>query len=211
MIAQSYSDLNDSKNSLEAFYNAKSKISNESDYYINTLFNIGLLESLNGNYDNAEPVFIELIQIDPNDFHTYAKLIQIYYHRKEYDKAIPLKEKLYEAYLKGLLTDNMKDMYCFDQFKWKDKLVQAFERFEEGDKKEIYNKQLFYVVNQKEEIEIRIQTEYSPVSIALGGPKYLLCASKENVHFNSGIGFNDDFKYEDLKQAVIKMIESHLE
>jgi tetratricopeptide (TPR) repeat protein len=89
MIAQIYSDLKQNDKALEAFYTAKSKISKESNSYINALFNIGLLESLNGNYDKAELAFIELIQIDPTDYHSYAKLIQIYYHRKEYDKAKP--------------------------------------------------------------------------------------------------------------------------
>jgi tetratricopeptide (TPR) repeat protein len=115
-IAQIYSDQKNNEKALEAFYVAKSKISKESSSYQNTLFNIGLLESLKGNYDKAEPEFIELIQLDPTDYHTYAKLIQIYYHRKDYDKANPYKEKLYAAFKKGELKDNMKDMFCFDQF-----------------------------------------------------------------------------------------------
>ncbi len=207
MIAQIYSNLKDNDKALEAFYVAKSKISKQSNSYLNALFNIGLLESLNENYDKAEPAFIELIQLDRNDYHSYAKLIQVYYHRKEYDKAKPYKDKLYEAYKKGLLKDNLADMYCFDQFKWKDKLIQAFERFEEGNKKEIYNKHLFYVVNQDNEIEFRMQTEYSPVSVEQGGPKYLLCMSKGNEHSTFNIGFNDDFKYDDLKNAAIDILE----
>ena len=134
MIAQAYSDLNDKEKALEAYYAARSKIAKGSDSYTNVLFNIGLLESLKGNYDNTEPAFIELVQIDSTDFHSYAKLVQVYYHQKEYEKAGPYKKKLYEAYHKNQLNDNLKDMFCFDQFKWKDKLVQAFERYEEGPK-----------------------------------------------------------------------------
>lgn len=205
-IAQIYSDKKNNEKALEAFYVAKSKISKESNSYQNALFNIGLLESLKGNYDKAEPAFVELLQLDPTDYHTYAKLIQIYYHRQEYDKAKPYKDKLYAAYKKGELKGNMKDMFCFDQFKWNDKLIQVFERFEEGSK-DIYNKHLFYVVNQDDKIEYRIQTEYSPISVEQGGSKYLLCRTKGDTHSTYNIGFNDNFKYEDLKKSVIDVLE----
>jgi tetratricopeptide (TPR) repeat protein len=210
MIAQIYSDLKQNDKALEAFYTAKSKISNQSNSYINALFNIGLLESLKGNYDKSEPVFVELLQLDPTDFHSYAKLIQIYYHRKEYEKAKPYKEKLYEAHKKGLLKENLKDMFCFDQFKWNGYLIQVFERYENENKGDIYNKHIFYVIDNSDKIVLRVQTEFSPISIELGGPKYLLCANKGGTHYNPGIGFNDDLKYDNLKAEAIKLFERYM-
>lgn len=205
-VAQIYSDQKNNDKALEAFYIAKSKIDKKSNSYINALFNIGLLESLKGNYDKAEPAFVELLQLDPADYHSYAKLIQIYYHKKEYDKAKPYKDKLYEDHKKGLLKDNLKDMFCYDQFKWNDKLIQAYERYEDGSK-EIYNKHLFYIVNPDDKIEYRIQTEFSPISVEQGGLKYLLCRTKGDTHSTFNIGFNDNFKYDDLKKNVIDILE----
>lgn len=210
MIAQIYSDLNQKDKALEAFYMAKSKISKKSNSYINALFNIGLLESLEGNYDKAEPAFVELLILDPTDFHSYAKLIQIYYHRKEYDKAKPYKDKLYEAHKKELLKDNLNDMFCFDQFKWNGYLIQVFERYENENKGAIYNKHIFYVIDNSDNIVLRVQTEFSPISVELGGPKYLLCANKGKTHHNPGIGFNDDLKYENLKAEAIKLFERYM-
>jgi tetratricopeptide (TPR) repeat protein len=209
LIAQIYSDQKNNDKALEAFYVAKSKISKESDSYINVLFNIGLLESLKSNYDKAEPAFIELLQLDPKDYHSYAKLIQIYYQKKEYGKAKPYKDKLYEAHQQGLLKDNLEDMFCFDQFKWGDYLIQAFERYENENKGNIYNKHIFYVVDNAGKIVLRVQTEFSPISAELGGPKYLLCANKGSTHYNPGIGFNDDFKYDNLKAEAIKLFEKY--
>jgi tetratricopeptide (TPR) repeat protein len=206
MVAQIYSDTKDNEKAIEAYYVAKSKISKASDLYLNILFNIGLLESLKGNYDKAEPAFVELLELDPTDYHSYAKLIQINYHRKEYDKAKPYKAKIYEAHNKGQLKDDLKDMFCFDQFKWNDKLIQAFERYEEGST-EVYNKHNFYVVNQEGKIEFRIQTEYSPFSVGQGGSKYLVCMTKGDTHSTFNIGFNDNFNYDDLKKAVIDILE----
>jgi tetratricopeptide (TPR) repeat protein len=210
MIPQIYSNRNETSKALEAFYVAKSKISKETDSYITVLFNIGLMESLNGNHDKAEPIFLEILQLAPDDYQTYAKLIQVYYHRREYDKAKPYKDKLYEASKKGLLKDNLADMFCFDQFKWNDKLIQAFERYEEGPKKTIYYKHLFYVVTADNKIEYRIQTEYSPITDELGEAKYILCMSKGDIHYTFSVGFNDDFKYEDLKAAVIAILDGKL-
>lgn len=205
-VAQIYSDQKNNDKALEAFYIAKSKIDKKSNSYINALFNIGLLESLKGNYEKAEPAFVELLQLDPTDYHSYAKLIQIYYHKKEYDKAKPYKDKLYDAHKNGLLKDNLKDMFCYDQFKWDNKLIQAYERYEESSK-DIYNKHLFYVVNQDDKIEYRIQTEYSPISVEQGGAKYLLCRTKGDTHSTFNIGFNENFKYDDLKKSVIDILE----
>lgn len=210
MIAQTYSELKENDKALDAFYLAKTKISKESSSYINALFNIGLLESLKGNYDSAELAFTELLQLKPDDYHSYAKLIQIYYARKEYNKAKPYKDKIYDAYKNGQLKGNLKDMFCFDQFKWNGYLVQVFERYENEDKGDIYNKHIFYVVDNKDKIVLRVQTEFSPISLELGGPKYLLCATKGTTHYNPVIGFNDDFNYDNLKAEAIKLFEEYV-
>ena len=209
MIGQFYMDLSQNDKALEAYYTAKSKISKKSDSYINILFNIGLLESLQGNYDKAEPFFVEIIKTDSTDYHSYAKLIQIYYHRGEYDKAKPYRVKLYTAHRKGLLKDNMVDMFCFDQFKWNEKLIQAFERYQDSSA-DSFEKHRFYIKDKNDNIEFKIQTEYSPISVEQGSEKYLLCMSKGNTHSTFNIGFNDDFKYDDLKKSVIDILEDRV-
>lgn len=208
-IAQIYSDQKKEDKALEAYYVAKSKIDKRSGSYINTLFNIGLYEALKGNADQAEAAFVELLQLDPEDYHSCAKLIQVYYQKKEYEKAKPLKDKLYEAHRKGLLKDHLVDMFCFDQFKCNGKFIRAYERYEEGSK-DFYNKHLFYVLDENENVEFRIQTEYSPISVEMGGSKYLLCQTKGETHGTFNVGFNDDFKYDDMKKKVIDIIEGKL-
>lgn len=209
MIGQIYSDKKENDKALEAFYVAKSKLDKESSSYANALYNIGLLESLKGNYDKAEPALLELIQIDSTDYHACSKLIQVYYHNRDYAKAKPYREKLYDAYKKGLLEGNLKDMFCFDQFKWNDKLIQGFERYEDGGK-DLYRKHIFYVVNQNDEIEYKIQTEYSAISVEMGGSKYLLCMQKDGTHSTFNIGFSDNFNYDDMKKYVIDVLEGKL-
>jgi tetratricopeptide (TPR) repeat protein len=175
-----------------------------------SLYNAGLQSYMDGQYPEAEIAFKELVNIAPTDYQSYAKLIQAYYAQKKYENASLYRKKLYEFHKKGLLKDNLSDMFCFDQFKWKGKLIQVYERFQEGDSKEIYNKHLFYIVDSKGNIEYRIQSEYSPISVELGGGKYVLCMTKGKVHSTFNISFGDDLIYDTLRQYVVEIIEDKL-
>ena len=208
MIPQAYASKNEPKKALIAFYEAKSKISKTSNSYITVLYNIGLYELLNKNYDKAEVALKELIELSPNDFHSYSKLIQVYYGKKEYEKAEPYKQKLYEAYEKGILKDNLKSMFCFDQFNWKDKLIQVFEKFEVKEGK-LYYKHLFYVVNKDNKTEYRIQTENSPIAVELGSPKYAVGMDRDGTH-STFTFIEENFKYDDLKDIVIKILNEEM-
>lgn len=209
MIPQLYAELNQPEKALEAFYKSKSTISKESDSYINALYNIGLYEFLNKEYDKSEIAYIELNELAPNDYNSYVKLIQVYYGKKEYSKVKPLKEILYQAYKQGKLKDNLKSMFCFDQFEWNGKLILAYERFavKEG---ELYYKHIFYVPNEKGETELTIQTENSPISVKLGGPKYVLGMDKNGTHSTFQYGFEENFNYDDLKKAVMLVLDEKI-
>ena len=209
MIPQIYAELNQPDKALEAFYKSKETISKESDSYINALYNVGLYEFLNKDYDKSEIAFKELIELAPTDYNSYAKLIQVYYGKKEYGKAKPFKEKLYKAYEQGKLTDNLKSMFCFDQFDWNDKLILAYERFA-VKKGKLYYKHIFYITNNKGETEFTIQTENSPVSVELGGPKYVLGMDKSGTHSTFRYGFEEDLNYDDLKKTVILVLEEKI-
>ncbi|HWV66327.1 hypothetical protein, partial [Chitinophaga sp.] len=74
-------------------------------------------------------------------------------------------------------------------------------------KERIFYKHIFYVIDSVGNMEFTIQTEYSPISVEMGGPKYILCGSQGGTHFNYGTGFNDDLKYDDLKNTVIGVLE----
>lgn len=205
MIPQIYAELNQPNKALEAFYASREIISKDSDSYIITLYNIGLYEFLNRNYDKSEVAYKELISLAPNDFNAYTKLIQVFYGKKDYEKAEPLKEKLYTASEAGVLPDYLKDQFCFDQFYWKDKLIFVFERFAVKEKA-LYYKHIFYIPNEKGETEFTIQTENSPISVEMGGPKYVVGMDKGSIH-QTFTFIDENFSYDDLKEIVIRILE----
>ena len=208
-IASIYLILNRLEESLNAYYSTISKLTPDSEDYKDVLFNVGLLEMMNKKYDKAIITYQGLIEKFPKDFHSCAKLIQLYYRNAEYDKIDSLKEVLYNAHSKGELVDsNLEDMFCIDQFDWRNHKVMVFERYETGNSENIYNKHLFYIQDDKKEVLFRVQTEFSPMSVSLGGQDYLLCATlSNNNRFNSGIGFSHGYKYEYLKAVVLPLLD----
>lgn len=207
MVPQVYFNLHQEEKALQALYDNTTKLPHGTEGYTRSWYNIGQMESSDGHYDKAEAAFLNVIQSDSSDFHAYAKLIQVYFHNKAYEKAKPYRAILYNAHKQGMLKENMEDMFCFDQFRWKDKAIQVYERYEEGPKERIFYKHIFYVIDSVGNMEFTIQTEYSPISVEMGGPKYILCGSQGGTHFNYGTGFNDDLKYDDLKNTVIGILE----
>jgi tetratricopeptide (TPR) repeat protein len=204
-----YLDLGKKEEAIKAYYLAAANINKETDDYVRMLYNIGLFELLDKKFEKAEKAFAELLEIVPNDYGAYSKMIQIYYGLKNYDKAEIWRQKLYKAYRKNLLGESQKEMFCFDQFQWKNKLIQVFERYAEPEG-ELYYKHLFYVVNEKNEIDFRIQTENSVIAQEMGSGKYVLGKSEGSTHSTYPIIFQEDFEYENLKQTVIRILEDEV-
>jgi tetratricopeptide (TPR) repeat protein len=208
MIPQMYAELNLPKKALLAFYKSKESVSKESNSYINALYNIGLYEFLNKDFEKSEIAYKELIELAPNDYQSYAKLIQVYYSKKEYEKAEPLKEKLYKAYKKGELKGNLKTMFCFDQFQWKGKTILTFEKFAVKED-ELYYKHIFYIPIEEGKTEFTIQTENSPISEELGTGKYAVGMDKNGTHSTFGF-IKENFEYDNLKSIVVKILEEQI-
>ena len=133
--------------------------------------------------------------------------MQVYYEKKEYDSASPIRDTLYKAYAKGRLKKSLKDRFCYDQFKWKDKNVEAYEKFEtpryKGNAKLVFD-----VFDKDGNIERTIQTEYDPLLVELGTEmKYELGESfgdKEEIFAKQ---FGDKINYDALKQAVLDVLD----
>lgn len=208
MIGQVYSVQHENEKALAIFYNLKESLNKDDENYKTALYNIIDLENEEGRGNEVVPIVDELLAMDSTDYEAITRLIQIHYHNKDYAKGDLLKAKLYAAQRDGRFTGNryMNDRFCFDKFKWTDREVEVYERYEHGKSSNIYNKVIFVILNGNE-VDMTIQTEYSPISIELGGQPYILCGNKGNTHFNYAIGFDDTSKYEDLKAAVLKILD----
>lgn len=210
-IASTYLEEGEQAKALEWYYRGRPHLAQDPETGRRVLFNIGLIEYLVGSNEKAMEAFEDFVEMYPDDYHAYAKLIQTYYRAQQYEKALPWRKKLFEAHAKDELPEHMKDAFCFDQFKWKENDVQVFERFQEGKSKNIYYKHIFYVLDKEGEVLFSIQTEYSPYAVELGTATYLLGMNKGNTHSTFGVGFKEEVDYPSLKTAVMQVLEGQLD
>jgi tetratricopeptide (TPR) repeat protein len=206
-----YQDVKKIEASLSAFKSALALITPSDVDYQLCLYNIGLSHQLLGNAELSKTAFEELHKQNPEDYKAIAKLIQAYYSLGEFDKTKPLKELLYNAYKSKKLPENMSDMYCFDQFKWNDKLVMVFELFNEFDSDVIYIKHKVYIMDSKNEIESVIQSE-SSVAVRQTKGKYIFAhIINNNRYVYWSYKFDDDYNYNEFKEQILNILNNKIE
>ena len=209
LMGEIYQQQNKIENSLAVYKTALRELTPGDDSYQNCSFNVGLSQQLIGVFPEAKETFEKHISFYPTDFLAMAKLIQVYYSLNEFDKALPYKQKLYAAHKEKKLPEQMKAMFCFDQFIWNGKRVMVFENFEEPDAF-MFVKHHFYVMGDNGKVDCRIDSE-SSVAIRMNGSKnkYVLCMVKGESHFTYWqYVFNDNYKYPELKTAVLDILNA---
>lgn len=209
LMGEIYQQQNKVENALTMYKTALAQLKPGDDSYQSCSFNVGLSQQLMGALSEAKETLEKHVSVYPADFHAMAKLIQVYYSLNEFDKALPYKQKLYTAHKEKKLQEQMKDMFCFDQFIWNGKRVMAFENFDEPDGF-MFVKHHFYVMDDNGKINCRIDSE-SSVAIRMNGSKnkYVLCLVKGESHFTYWqYVFNDNYKYPELKTAVLDILNA---
>lgn len=209
MIPQIYATLGDSTAAILNFYIAKERINKKTSSYNNILYNLGVFEHLKGNYDQGERALKELIMLEPDDYAAFVKLIQVLYAQKKYGEAQDYKKVLYAAKKQNRLQGSLENMFCFDQFKWNEFSIQAFERYEE-EKETPYYKHLFYVSNLEGEIQFRLQTENIVAAEKVGRPAFAIGKNLDDAHFTYAIINKDDLTGDVLKSLIIRILNGEI-
>ncbi|MFD1166566.1 tetratricopeptide repeat protein [Sphingobacterium daejeonense] len=210
-ISQTYVDMGKFDLAVNIAQEALKHVDKGSDEDLMYNYNLGLFESLQGNFEKSIPYFEYVIQMNPKDYDAQSKLIQSYYHLEEYDKAEPFKKNFYKAFADSLLVGTeQEDMFCVEQFNITGKKILAFERYEDGKSSKIYNKHCFYILKPDGTIDFRVQSEYSPFA-KNGEMLYYLCASYSvTSRYNSGIVYTNDYSYQKVSRDAKKLIEEIL-
>lgn len=209
LLAESYQKTNKNKEALETYKKGISLLAPSDENYSISLYNYGLVQLLDGD-SNAVITFEKFCKLFPKDYSAMVKLIQSYYLIGRYEEAKPIRTILYEAHRKKKLPSAMKEMFCFDQFLWNGRRVMVFERFDEP-KDDLIVKHQFYILKDDGEIDFQVRSESSIAVRMTPGNKYVLCLVKEGSYNTSWkYIFNDDYKYDELKAAVISILNNDL-
>lgn len=207
MLGQIYQGQNKSEQASATYQHALNQLSEDDEMYQNTSFNLGVTQQLTGKIHDARKTFEKHIALYPTDFHALAKMIQVYYALEQFEKAAPLKKKLYAAHEAKRLSADMEKQFCFDQFVWNGKRVMAFEKFAEPDDF-LFAKHHFYVMTDNNEIDYQIDSESSAaIRLTDSKNKYVLCLVKNQTHHTYWqYVFSDYYQYPDLKVAVLNIL-----
>ena len=205
-LARALQENRQTDEAFAAYYRALEVLDPEGATYRECLQRLGTAEYLRGNLFSAEAAFHRLLDLDPNDYQGIGKLIQVHFAKKEYQKGMALKMHLYSAYNRAQLPKEMAENgFCFDQFEWEGKRIYAYERFEEPEG--YYVKHRFLVTDSQDRLLLTVQTEHT-LEASLLGKKYILGKVEGDKHvLFEKMAFDDNFDYESLKKAVIRVLE----
>lgn len=158
LMGEIYRKQNMNDEAVRSFQTALSKIDTSDEEYPRASFNLGLVYQLSQQYENAKAVFLHHLDLFPEDIEAVCKMIQLYTALGELDKIAPYQKILFDAAEKNNLPRHMKDMYCFDQFNWNERLVMAFEYFEENQESYI-SKHKYFILKEGDEIDFAVFSE----------------------------------------------------
>lgn len=209
LLAESYQKTNRNKEAKESYKKGISLLAPSDENYSISLYNYGLVQLLDGD-SNTFITFEKYCKLFPNDYSAMAKLIQSYYLAGKYEDAKPIRAQLYEAHKRKKLPSTMEEMFCFDQFIWNGHRVMVFERFDEP-KKDLIVKHQFFILKDDGEMDYQVRSESSIAVRMTPGHKYVLCLVRDGSYSTSWkYIFNDDYKYIELKAAVITILDNDL-
>lgn len=206
MVPRIYREAGKHEDALKYSYSARDKLPRGTDSRQLILYNIGLQEYLYRNYGKAEKALLELLKENPEDYRACEKLIQIYYASGREHMSQPWKEKLYDAWKRGDMTDPPGNSFCFDQFTWNNYRILVRESFSENSH-ELNFKHIFYIQPEEGNLFI-IETETLPESFEKG--VYTLGMIRDRMHYSFGVYFQKGFYYYELKGAVLDILRGKI-
>jgi tetratricopeptide (TPR) repeat protein len=215
LLGELFQENKDYVKALNVYQQALERIKPGNEKHKNVSFNLGLMMQLNGKFLEGKKVFKDHCLLYTEDYLAISKLIQMHHALNEYDSVAQYKSILYEAYKFGKLEDQMKVIFCIDQFSLKGKKIMVFERFAEFDKNHdtsLYNKYQFYVLDLLGKIQSSLDLETSiMLNLESGKQKYVLCYAKEGTHItNYDMVFYRDTPYKELKSSAMEVLNTYL-
>ena len=212
-VAYIYHGKQDFEKALKMYYVAAEKISQQNNYYVITLQNIGQLEyTYTQNYKKSAIAYADAIALRPKDYKMYPKLIKAYNASKEYSKADSVFQLMKAAYKNNeLADDDMKyKVVGIDEYEWGKQKITVFESLE--DPKEVLDiSYKVYLLNMKGDKVERIFKVEKTIQIS-GGLKHFLCEQKDDSHFTYPYGWKTDvIPLEDLKKAITLVLENKIQ
>jgi tetratricopeptide (TPR) repeat protein len=199
---------------LEEYYRSASIIDKSVPTYLGILENIGLLEyTINKNYKKSIAAYAEMINLNPENYDLYPKLIKAYYANEDFKEGDSLISILKNEFDKGGLSGKFKKYgnVPIAEFQWNDQKVAVYKNFKEPTETLDILYKVYLLTPDGKGIERTLMTEKT-IQLGENGPKHLLCEREKNgAHHTYSYGWaTDNIDYLSLKKAAIAVFDKEL-
>jgi len=179
------------------------------------LFNGGLAAFMSQDFATAEKLWKSLTELDPDDWHARAKLVQTYQALGDMKARDDQRRKLLDLRKSGKLGDLKKlDFYCREQFEAAGKKLMVFEHFElKGERALRYVFSVLDDSGEGEEFRISLGSYETTnlIAVETGGVKkgdllFHLDGYYKWGHATYGF-FTPEPSYDEVRKIVIGILE----
>lgn len=204
-------ELKDYNSAISNYKNAMKSYEEGSKDYKDNYYNMALCQQLLGNYKDAEESFTKYLILYPDDYQAQTKLLQSFYALEKYDKAKIIEEQLINAYQENKLPLHLMEMYCFHQFKWNNYNIMAFKAYEKYEGEPVIWMHRFFLLDEEEEILIKIETQLDSLDSTSELEKYLLCKiENDTIYRYSNLNIDKNTEYKLLLEAVLDILNKNV-
>lgn len=211
MIGATHANMNNIKNALDTFYVAKSRIVKDKELYVTVLYNIAKLEYDSENYMKAHSAYSELVEYFPDDYYSHEKIVECCNSVGDFSHSDASRAKLQDAYKKEQLKNTpLSDKFCIGNFTIEDKEIVGYERYEEPAGKP-FVKYIYYVTNDKGNVESTIKLEYIPSLKGEIKGSYKPVMEKDGSRYTYAMLFDESVKYSTLQPYIADIVSGEVE
>lgn len=212
-VAYIYHGKQDLEKALRLYYVAADKVPKQNRYYVATLRSIGQLEyTYTQNYQKSALAYAEAIEMKPEEYEYYPKLIKAYNAAKEYTKAEGIFDLMKTAYNNKQLPEKEMKYKCtsIEEYEWNKHKLTVYKSFEDPKKPLDVLYKVCLLDKSGTTIE-RIFTVEKTIQVG-NGNKNLLCEVKDGSHLTYPYGWKTDtIPLEDLKKVISLVLDEKMQ
>ena len=214
-VAQIAHEKEDFNKALTGYYEALTILPKTNQYYLLSLTGIGQIEyTVTKDYAKSAKAYAEAVQLSPDDYELYYKLMKSYNAAKDYQKADSIFSLVKKAFEKGKLPKEDMEIktVAIAQFDWNGQ--SAVVRRSLVDPKEVLDisYKVFLLTKAGDKVERRFVVEQT-IQFEKDGAKYLLCEQDKATgsHITYPYGWTmDTIPVEELQKAVIMVLDKKM-
>lgn len=209
-IANIYSELKNYADAVTYYKKAIAKVEVSTSTHQVYNYNLGLNHQLNEDFDAANTVFLDHINLYPTDYHAISKLIQVRYQSGGWADTEELKTRMRQGYETNELPDYLSRMYCFDQFMYGDRKVLAFESYTYYEDDVFDWKHKFLIQDEEGEVDYKLLTVVDS-TVEAGGVYIFNLIKNDTLFVYDEYSYTDDSHYGIYKTMIKSMLSGEYE